>query len=376
MVRWGGGSLFEQQLSTLVSAGIDDIVLLTRSLTPAMQAIVNDWHERGATIEAAPNADAVLHGTESGSQLLILAENLVTTSATLAHVAENTDPVLFVREAATSDDRHERIDLNDRWAGLAVIPAEFLANLPELEADWSLQSALLRHAVQQNVRRETLTIGPAAPYQSEIIIDFDDLERWQKREMQRHFTESRLHASPFRRWIGIPLSNAALPMIWNTDADVAQIINWSRHALLVLALAIAFLQWPTAALGVLILVLLLEEVDWHHTALSNRNLDNAFMARAYPLLWAIFPVVALLSAAVSGQIDALLLGLLVSLSLAIGEWTDSTQADQKIMRDEAVVIGFVMLAVGVSLTTTALFIATAALVSGFWRPLSSRLKPI
>jgi hypothetical protein len=42
----------------------------------------------------------------------------------------------------------ERIDLNTRWAGFAILPSALVQSIGELPEDWSIGSSLLRHAVQ------------------------------------------------------------------------------------------------------------------------------------------------------------------------------------------------------------------------------------
>ncbi len=50
------------------------------------------------------------------------------------------------------DDRHERIDAESRWAGLAMIDGAILRETAAMLHDWDLQSTLLRRALQAGAR--------------------------------------------------------------------------------------------------------------------------------------------------------------------------------------------------------------------------------
>ncbi len=373
---FGPCTLLDQQLSVLVASGIQDVALLSDFVAPMIEETMLHWRERGLHIAAFSDRSALAEWTKKSASLLILGHNVLATPATIAHAAGQERPILFVRDAATSDDRHERIDLNDRWTGIAVLPSAYLNNLPQLAEDWSLQSALLRHAVQNGVPRETMAIGPSATLQSEIIVDAGDIERWQGRTVQQHFDQENTTATPFRRWISLPLARTMMPLLWDSRAEAAQIVAWGRYALMVIVFILALLQWPIAALGLLIPVLLLEEVSRQNSALSVRVTDDALLAKVYSGAWFALPAVALMSSGVTSQLNAFLIGGTAALSVAVSAAARPMSEKWVIARDEAVVLTLGCAIAGLSLTSAGLLTSFAVLICGFWRPIWSRLNAI
>ena len=376
LTRFGAGTLLDRQIAALAAADIQEVAIWMDRAFAGMDTIITKWREVGLSITVLNTIDAMAQWAAASPSVLILAHNLLANSETLAHVAHVKEPSVFVRDAATSDERHERIDLNDRWTGMAVLPTRFLSELPELADDWSLQSALLRHAVQKGVRRESMAIGPAAPWQSEIAVDGGDVARWQSRMVDQHFDNELSKAAPFRRWIGLPFARMALPLLWGKGEEVSPLVTWARYALLVMAFILALLQWLPAALCLLIPLLLVEEVDRQYAALSPHQSEGAMAVAINDAAWFAFPIVGIMSVAGVSHFSAFLLGGVLASAIAVA--SIARQADEKwvLSRPESVVLALAFAIIGLSVSDSALLIALAALVSGFWRPIAVRLKAI
>ena len=376
LARFGAGTILDQQLGAFVAAGMTQIRVWADHPIPGLAEDLDKWRAEGLDIEVFHDRDAMATGVSLNATMLVLAHNLVATSATVHHAMARSEPTLFVRDAATSDERHERIDLNDRWTGIAVLPVQFLAELPELAEDWSLQSALLRHAVQKAVPRETLAIGPAAPFQSEIIVERGDVARWQSRMVQHHFDQELTVATPFRRWVSLPLARVVLPLLWERQEEAAQLVTWGRYALLVMAFILALLQWLPAALCLLIPLILLEEIDSQHTALSAHRRGHLSASQIYSAAWFAFPIIAIMSVEAMPFFSGFLLGGIVSIAVASTAALRSAQEIWVVTRQEAVLLALGTAIVGLSVADSALLTTLAVLASGFWRPIWSRLKAI
>jgi hypothetical protein len=376
LTRFGTATLMDQQLAALMFAGISNVAIFANGAMHGLDEIITHWRAQGLNISVFPDRKSAEKCTAGYEMMLLMAHNLIATPTSFAHAAARVDPILFVRDAATSDERHERIDLNDRWTGIALLPVKYLDELPELAEDWSLQSALLRQAVQNGIPRETMAIGPSSPLQSEIIVDFDDVDRWQTRQMDQHFAIARATASPFRRWVSLPLAHVAVPLLWHTRADAVQIATWIRYALLALAVLLALLQWPIAALCCLILVLVLEEIDDQNTALSVRGIGDLLPFQVYSIIWFALPAAALMSAGTIGHLNAFLIGAVAATSVAVTSAVRPVAENWVVARQEAVVLALCCALAGLSLANTVLLTALAVMVSGFWRPIWSRLNAI
>ena len=60
-------------------------------------------------------------------------------------------PLIATVEERSENQLFERIDLNSRWAGLAILDRSSLAALTQLPEGWDMASALLRQGLQDNV---------------------------------------------------------------------------------------------------------------------------------------------------------------------------------------------------------------------------------
>lgn len=375
LARFGAGTLLDQQLAALWTADVRQAAFLVDGTVPGLDDVLGQWRAKGLHIAVFADLRALLELANEFDLMLILAHNLVATAQTVTHALTQRDPTLFVRDAATSDERHERIDLNDRWTGIAILPVKYFAELPDLAEDWSLQSALLRHAVQKGVRRETMAVGPAAPLQSAMIVDFGDVERWQSRVVQQHFDQQFASAMPFRRWISLPFSRMVLPLLWERQKEAAQLVR-GRYALLVMAFILALLQWLPAALCLVFPLLLVEEVDRQYDAMSPHRHGNTMASRLYWGAWFAFPIIGIMSVGGMPYFGGFLLGGILSSAIAASAAMRPADETWVVARQEAVIVSLACIIVGLNIADAVLLTSLAVMVSGFWRPIWSRLKAI
>ena len=376
MARFGAGTMLDQQLAALWTADVRQAALLVDGVVPGLDDVLAQWREKGLHIEVFLDRAALLEFANEFELMLILAHNLVATAQTVTYALAQKEPTLFVRDAATSDERHERIDLNDRWTGIAILPVKYLNELPDLAEDWSIQSALLRHAVQKDVRRETMAVGPAAPLQSAIIVDFGDVDRWQSRVGHQHFDQQFASATPFRRWFSLPLAWMVLPLLWERQREAAQLVTWGRYALLVMAFILALLQWLPAALCLVFPLLLVEEVDRQYDELSPHRRGDTMASLFYWGAWFAFPIIGIMSVEGMPYFGGFLLGGVLSSAVVASAAMRPANETWVVARQEAVIVSLAGIIIGLSIADSALATSLTVLISGFWRPILSRLKAI
>jgi hypothetical protein len=93
-----------------------------------------------------------IHPEES---LIVIADGIFATAATIKTIAGAAAPVLLTRDAA-GGEAFERIDGNTHWAGLALLDGAMLRETASLLGDWALAPTLLRIAVQRGIARQHL----------------------------------------------------------------------------------------------------------------------------------------------------------------------------------------------------------------------------
>ncbi len=374
--RFASGTVLDHQVQALLQAGIVKIGILASGNVAHLEALLLPWQQRGVDIVLLIKPDEVVGWAKAAPLILVVGHNVVATQETYAFAAQSAVPTLFVRDAATSDDRHERIDLNDRWVGISAMPPRYFSDLRGLDEEWSLQSALLRHAAQNNVIRCTLEAGPVSPYQNEVLVHHEDLSRWEGRVLQQHFDAEILVANPFRRWISVPFAHLVVPMLWDTRADAGMLLSHSRYAILGIALLLAFLQLPLVALLVLAILVVVEEIVVHARHWDRFSAESAVANKVYLAIWAIVPLVLLLRSGGGIAFDNGLAGMLISLTIGISAACRAPEDKPLVTRDEAILLGILSVMVGQTLHTAALFVSIAVLTANFWRPIVLRLKAI
>lgn len=372
----GAATILDGQIAALSQGGIRDIVIYCHNQSRALMAIIEQWQGRVSTIRLVANKMQLAQELAASPLILVMANNVMTRANSIAAITTEPKPLLFVRDAPTSDDRHERIDLSDRWTGLAVLPSTFFHDMPEIDEDWSLQSALLRHAVQNGVARETLAVGPLAPHHVEVFIERGDVERWQARMKQTHFDIESAGATPFRRWVALPLSRLALSKWHPFRPEISHGLQWGAVGSVLLAILLAVLQWPLSALIVLFMGVLIAEVDRQNKAIAVFSASPSFATPILSITWFLFPMVALFQNSGGNGGLSLLIGALVSTAVGVTMIERDKREHLVVTRDEALVITLLLMATGFPIMESMVLSGLAALLSGFWRQIELRLKPI
>lgn len=145
---FAGVTLIEYQARLLIGAGASQIVIVVARLTPELLGALARIARRGVsvdTVRSAPEASAKLHPL---ARLIMLADGLVASEATVAAFAGQGPDMLLVTDAAGAPGECERLGGGAAWAGVARLDARRLGEVAALPSDYDVQSALLRAAGQ------------------------------------------------------------------------------------------------------------------------------------------------------------------------------------------------------------------------------------
>jgi hypothetical protein len=143
-----GQPLLYHLFRTLYSCGISEVALSVETVVPELLALIDRLNADGLEpIVLRKGVDALQFAGKPGACLLqnaaiwVARELVEKISAAdgkvLLTLAENQHYSLF-----------ERIDLNRRWAGIAVLDGTLAASSPPISEGWSIDSCLLRAALQ------------------------------------------------------------------------------------------------------------------------------------------------------------------------------------------------------------------------------------
>lgn len=156
-------------------AGASEILCLVASVGERVRQLESYAASCGIAFHLVRSVADISVRLASDDELLILADGLYVAPADMAMLARETGT--FVASFAPGDgaralaERFERIDINHVWAGLACVRARDLMEARDLPEDWSVQSALLRLAVQRGYRRLVLPFALAEAGQIAIVRD-------------------------------------------------------------------------------------------------------------------------------------------------------------------------------------------------------------
>ncbi|WP_017670965.1 hypothetical protein [Blastomonas sp. AAP53] len=159
------GQLAMLHIDLAVQAGAGEILCLVGAVDDRVRQIETYAARRGVIFHLARSIADISVRLASEDELLIIADGLYVAPGDMARMARETGT--FVASFAPGDgarvliERFERIDINHVWAGLACIRARDVVDARDLPEDWSIQSALLRLAIQKGYRREVLPFALA-----------------------------------------------------------------------------------------------------------------------------------------------------------------------------------------------------------------------
>lgn len=314
------GRLAMLQIDLAVQAGAGEILCLVSTVDERTREIEAYAAQRSLAFHLVRSVADISVRLASEDELLVIADGLYVAPSDMDRLARETGT--FVASFAPGDgarvlvERFERIDINHVWAGLACVRARDLVEARDLPEDWSIQSALLRLAVQRGYRREVLPFSLAEAGRIAIVREPGEVEILALQELAGssgtlggRIVQTGAMASLARR-------------IWAT--------GWSRPALRLAAIGLPVLGIGTAAAGwgIAALGMLVAGRAAGHAA--NR-LFGRFVGRmtkpseqiARDMAFAIaFVVVTVLSVAASDRLSGLFAALLLpGLATVLGRVT-------------------------------------------------------
>jgi hypothetical protein len=245
-----GADTIEIQIRRARLAGVSHAVIYIERVTSALLATVDQMRAEGLSIDIARtvgDAAELIHPDEA---VLMIAPDVIVSPERLAAIATSGEHILLCVRDEPANDRFELIDPTARWTGFARIDGGLLRRTAAMVGDWELGSTLMRRAVQEGVRRTTLTPEEAAV--ELIIVD---------NSVAAQVAGRRLVASaPVEsggwgtRWVIAPVAR----FMARTTADLNIQAHWVTMAgfgLFGLAVAGALAGWIIASLLMLLLAL-------------------------------------------------------------------------------------------------------------------------
>lgn len=243
------GQLAMLHIDLAQAAGAQEILCLIDAVGDRVREIERYAASCGLAFHLVRSVADISVRLASDDDLLIIADGLYVAAPEARLLAM--EQGCFVASFIPGDgarglaERFERIDINHVWAGLACVRARDLVEARDLPADWSVQSALLRLAVQRGYRQLVLPFSSAEARRMAIVRDIGEAEALAVQELsgeQRGVFARAISAGPLRS-----LAKSAWRARWSNT-----VLRGLALALPVAGIGLAVVDWSMAALALLI----------------------------------------------------------------------------------------------------------------------------
>lgn len=155
-----GQTLIEYQARQAAAAGAGHVVILVERVPSGLVGAVDRLRRDGIVVELARSVADAADRIHPDERLLLIADGVIARQDVVDKAARSLAPSIFTVPDTNETLKHERIDANVRWAGLALIDGTMLRRTVAMLGDWDLQSTLLRRVVQAQAAR--IETGPGA----------------------------------------------------------------------------------------------------------------------------------------------------------------------------------------------------------------------
>lgn len=151
-----GKTVARRQLDFALAAGCEAVIVLGDGGSAEAIALRHAAELAGARFQAVRDSHGLLGAVRADDELLVLAPGLLPEApAAIEALAKGRRVLVFPAGPAVAAG-FERIDANRAWAGALVVGGPQVERLSDLPADIALGSALVRIAMQANVRERPL----------------------------------------------------------------------------------------------------------------------------------------------------------------------------------------------------------------------------
>ncbi len=272
-----GRTLVEYQARCLAAIGAAPLVVLVERVPVALNDAIERLRGEGIAVVLVSDGTEAASRFEAGSQLIMLADGVVPDMGDLELLLAEADNAILT---VPDDGEHlgfERIDSEQRWAGLARVDSNMLGATAAMLGDWDLPSTLLRRTIQAGARLLPSVSGEGrGPF---LASNHEALASYERRLLIASRTARK---DVVGRYILPLVEELATERLMETGVRPV----WLVQAAVVMTLVAAFCftrGWHWAALALMLLSTPLDLVAQRLASLRLRPLGPSMLSRR--LLW-------------------------------------------------------------------------------------------
>jgi hypothetical protein len=199
------------QIDRLRKIGFNRFWIEIDTMPGAIVAVADKLRQQGMTVEFVRSPQELSGKLAVGELLFVEAEGILADEVLLTEMVNYPAPVVATLDGRDENAVFERIDLNTRWTGLALLDSRTIDGIAALPDGWSIGSSLLRQALQdmvphQLVKQSVVQSGQLRRIGSAVDANSHTKNMVSARAKQaRGWIESRIFG---------PLAPRIAPLIW------------------------------------------------------------------------------------------------------------------------------------------------------------------
>lgn len=297
LVLIGGQPLLSCQIEILRQSGIATFLIEVDSVTGGLLAIADRFRADGLRVEFIRSATDLESFLQDDKCLVVQAEGHYFSQSMVAELLHQSPPFIATIDSRDENAAFERIDLNTRWSGIAVITAETARMMTALPDGWSICSSLLRQAIQRRTRFVPVAQGQLQSGEIVRVETQHDAAVVLLRTLKRH--TDRPHGL-IEKYIFGPIAVAIVPWIWSMTWG-ASAVGALRISLAVASIGLAASSWHMLAAVAALLAIFANTMLGAVHAFSD---NAARINKGDALFWTILIIAALFGAWTSADYGA------------------------------------------------------------------------
>lgn len=280
-LHFAGQTLVEYQARQAARAGADRIMILVSVITPALSQAVDRLSADGIAVALIRDMVSMVRDAPRDADTLLVADGAIIAQGHFDAMGSQPGNALLVTGDSRASAPFERIDVGQRWAGLARISADLLFNTLDMIGDWDLSLTLVRSAVQAGARRVTVPQDDLlegrvalAETQEQADVASQAVLSGGARSMRTRGGAEHYLLGPAAKWISPALMRMQVP---------AMQVRIAAMVLGAIALVPIELLWTGAGFFLLLLSLLLVETADRLDEMALRVPPAGWLALVAPL---------------------------------------------------------------------------------------------
>ncbi|HMS18980.1 hypothetical protein [uncultured Sphingorhabdus sp.] len=268
---FGKPAIFHQ-VKQLQRLGVDDIIIAVDAIPGELPQLVEQMRAEGGNVRLLRPVNFSEADYFDGPFLLVAPELWLDDGLLQEVLSWKANSVGTVEEGP-ANGLFERIDLNRRWSGVAVLEAGILLQSKEMPEGWSLASFLLRHSLQLGASEVAISQQRITDGSLLHVSSTGDYEKI----IGSHFLEFR--QSGTMEAVVANLSGGLIAPVSQRPALMAA-FGWAPVVVSIASVAVAYGGHIMAALAVYVLALCLETLRQQLRAIEYHVKANDYLSWA------------------------------------------------------------------------------------------------